>query len=71
VLELDCAGVAFLDASAVETIVRAALELAPARELVVVEPGAVIGRLLRLLARTTPSLVVVAAHDDASLRRVS
>jgi hypothetical protein len=51
--------------------VRAARELAPGNGLAVVEPGTLVGRLLRLLAANTPSLVVVAAQDNAGMRRAS
>jgi len=63
-VELDCSGVAFLDASGSETLVRAARFLAPRRELVVLDPGALAGELLRLRARTT-SLLTVVSSDDA------
>jgi anti-anti-sigma factor len=68
-IEVDCSGVAFLDASGSQTLLEAARSLAPPQRLVVRQPGAVVGRLLELLARTEPSLVVV--PEGTPLRRAS
>jgi anti-anti-sigma regulatory factor len=68
-VEVDCSGVAFLDAAGSRTLLDTARALAPTHRVLVRQPGAVVGRLLQLLARTEPSLVVAA--DDVPLRRAS
>jgi anti-anti-sigma regulatory factor len=68
-VEVDCSGVAFLDAAGSRTLLDAARALAPTHRLLVRQPGALVGRLLQLLARTEPSLVVVS--EDVHLRRAS
>jgi anti-anti-sigma regulatory factor len=68
-VRIDCSGVAFLDASGSQTLVRAASEVAPLHPLVVVEPGPAVGHVIRSLARQTPSLTVVS--DEAPLARAS
>ncbi|MGZ4108322.1 MAG: STAS domain-containing protein, partial [Actinomycetota bacterium] len=68
-VEVDCSGVAFLDASGSQTFLDAAGALGPERTLLVHEPGAIAARLLRLLATTEPSLVV--PSDEVALQRAS
>jgi ABC-type transporter Mla MlaB component len=68
-VEVDCSGVAFLDASGSQVLALAGREAAPSHPLVVLEPGRVIGHLLRRLARHTPTLTVLS--DETALPRAS